>query len=140
MPDSLDALDELLIMVAKPRMVRRDGIRFQGLRYTDPVLAAHVGESVTIRYDPRDLAEIRVFHHGRFLCRAVDPEHAGHTVTLKDIQTARQARRRSLREEINQRLSRVSDFLPETVRGTAASITPPPRPRSKLRVYNEDDR
>ena len=140
MPDSLDALDELLIMVAKPRMVRRDGIRFQGLRYTDPVLAAHVGESVTIRYDPRDLAEIRVFHHGRFLCRAVDPEHAGHTVTLKDIQTARQARRRSLREEINQRLSRVSDFLPETVRGAAASIPPPPRPRSKLRVYNEDDR
>lgn len=141
MPDSLEALDELLVMVAKPRTVRRDGIRFQGLRYIDPVLAAHVGESVTIRYDPRDLAEIRVFHRGRFLCRAIDPEHAGHTVTLKDIQTARQARRRALREQINERVARVADFLPETVRGTApATPGPRPRPASKLRVYSEDER
>jgi len=28
----------------------------------EPTLAAYVGASVTIRYDPRDLAEIRVFH------------------------------------------------------------------------------
>ncbi len=27
-------------MVAKPRVVHRDGIRFQGLRYMDPTLAA----------------------------------------------------------------------------------------------------
>jgi len=44
-------------MVAKPRMVHRDGIRFQGLRYLDPTLAAYVGEPVTIRYDPRDVGE-----------------------------------------------------------------------------------
>lgn len=141
MPDSLEALDELLVMVAKPRMVRRDGIRFQGLRYVDPLLAAHVGESVTIRYDPRDLAEIRVFYRGRFLCRAVDPEHSGHLVTLKDIQTARQARRRALREQINERVARVADFLPEARRNTAtlAATTPRPRPVSKLRIYSEDE-
>ncbi|OXJ06543.1 Mu transposase C-terminal domain-containing protein [Burkholderia sp. AU6039] len=52
MPDSLEALDELLVMVAKPRVVHRDGIHFQGLRYLDPTLAAFVGEPVTIRYDP----------------------------------------------------------------------------------------
>ena len=33
-PDSLDDLDLLLVMVATPRVVHRDGIRFQGLRYT----------------------------------------------------------------------------------------------------------
>ena len=67
----------LLLTVAKARTVQRDGIHFQGLRYIDTTLAAYVGEAVTIRYDPRDLSEIRVFHQIRFLCRAVSPEHAG---------------------------------------------------------------
>src|SRR6266567_8096472 len=61
MPDSLEALDLLLVMVAQSRMVRRDGVHFQGLRSMDPTLAASVGEPVTMRYDPRDSAEIRVF-------------------------------------------------------------------------------
>ena len=73
MPDSLEELDLLLVMVAKSRMVRRDGVYFQGLRYIDPTLAAYVGEPVTIRYDPRDIADIRIFHHNRFLCRAIKP-------------------------------------------------------------------
>ena len=104
MPESLEALDLLLVMVAQSRMVRRDGVHFQGLRYIDPTLAAYVGEPVTIRYDPRDIAEIRVFHRNRFLCRAINPEHAGRTVTLKDIQTARARHRRSLRTAINERI------------------------------------
>lgn len=113
MPESLEELDLLLVMVAKSRMVRRDGVHFQGLRYIDPTLAAYVGEPVTIRYDPRDIAEIRVFHRNRFLCRAINPEHAGRTVTLKDIQTARVRHRRSLRTAINERIARVADFLPD---------------------------
>jgi hypothetical protein len=52
-PDTLEDLDLLLVMVATPRVVHRAGIRFQGLRYLDPTLAAYVGEPVTIRYDPR---------------------------------------------------------------------------------------
>ena len=43
-PDSLEQLDLLLVQVAKARVVHRDGIRFQGLRYLDPTLAAYVGE------------------------------------------------------------------------------------------------
>jgi predicted DNA-binding WGR domain protein len=82
MPDSLDDLDLLLMTVAKARAVQRDGIHFQGLRYVDTTLAAYVGESVTIRFDPRDVSEIRVFHRNRFLCRAVSPEYADRTVTL----------------------------------------------------------
>jgi hypothetical protein len=65
MPGSLDDLDLLLVMVAKPRMVHRDGIHFQGLRYLAPALAAYIREPVTIRYDPRDITEIRVFHRNR---------------------------------------------------------------------------
>lgn len=76
MPDSLEQLDLLLLTVARPRKIHPDGVHFQGLRYLDLVLAAYVGESVTIRYDPRDLAEIRVFHNEKFLCRAICPEVA----------------------------------------------------------------
>ena len=36
LPDSLEELDLLLVLHARPRMVRRDGIRFQGLRYASP--------------------------------------------------------------------------------------------------------
>jgi putative transposase len=138
MPDSLEDLDLLLLTVVKARTVRRDGIRFQGLRYIDPTLAAYVGEAVTIRYDPRDLSEIRVFHQDRFLCRAVSPEHAGRTVTLKDIEAARTAYRRSLRTQIRERVARVTDFLP------AAETAPPPHPvvratKPRLRTYVDGD-
>ena len=89
--------------MAKARRVHQDGIHFQGLRYLDLTLAAYVGEWVTIRYDPRDLAEIRVFHHDRFLCRALCPELAGTTIGLKDLIRARDARRRDLRAGISER-------------------------------------
>ena len=96
MPDSLERLDLLLLTVARTRRVRQDGIRFMGMRYIDPTLAAYVGEDVVLRYDPRDVAEIRVFHRDRFLCRAVCQELAGETVPLREIVSARKRRRRAL--------------------------------------------
>ena len=60
MPESLEMLD-LLLTVPTPRKVHRDGIQCHGLRYLSLTLAAYVGEQVTVRYDPRDLAEVRVF-------------------------------------------------------------------------------
>jgi putative transposase len=77
MPASLEQLDLLLIHVAKTRQVRADGIYFQSLRYTSTTLAAYVGETVTLRFDRRDVVEIRVFHGDRFLCRAVCADLAG---------------------------------------------------------------
>jgi putative transposase len=141
MPESLEALDLLLVLVATSRVVRRDGVHFQGLRYIAPTLAAYVGEPVTMRYDPRDIAEIRVFHRHRLLCRAIHPEHAGRTVTLTDIQTARIRHRRSLRTAINERIARVADFLPDQ-----AQSTPPPKKAAatqrssspQLHTYLED--
>ena len=136
LPESVEALDLLLLTVAKSRLVRRDGIHFQGLRYMDPTLAAFVSEHVTIRYDPRDMAEIRVFHRNRFLCRAVSPDHAGRTISLKDIQQARTARRRDLRQEIKGRTGSVTDHLSD------ADHEPRPKSpaKSKLLLYKEDRR
>lgn len=112
LPECVEDLDLLLVMVAKARIIHRDGIHFQGMRYLSPTMAAYVGEEVTIRYDPRDISEIRVFHRHRFLCRAISPEHASQTITLKDIQTARNAYRRAVRGHIRERIARVTDFLP----------------------------
>ncbi len=148
MPETLAELDALLVMVAKPRTVHRDGIRFEGLRYFDPTLAAYVGEPVTIRYDPRDMGEVRVFHRNAFLCRAVSADHAGDSITLKDIQAARVAHRRRLRSEIGERKARVADFFPALVRRPAPPAMPVSSPdadaigRSKgrrLRTYSEGD-
>jgi len=136
LPESVEALDLLLLTVAKSRLVRRDGIHFQGLRYMDPTLAAFVGEHVTIRYDPRDMAEIRVFYRNRFLCRAVSPDHAGRSISLKDIQQARAARRRALRQEIKGRTGSVTDHLPDADQGQK----PRPPAKPKLLLYKEDRR
>lgn len=142
LPENLEELDLLLVMHAKPRTVRRDGIHFQGLRYQHPTMAGYVGDAVTIRYDPRDLSEIRVFYRHEFLCRAVSEEHAGEAVTLKDIQAARRLHRRSLRTTINERVARVVDFLPVQQEKPQAEERKPTQgaSRKKLRIYQEDDR
>src|SRR5262249_51573189 len=103
MPESLEQLDLLLLTVPKTRRVHRDGIRFSGLRYIDPTLAAYVGEEVLLRYDPRDITEVRVFHEDRFVCRAVCQELAGETVPLREVIRARERRRRELRRTIQDR-------------------------------------
>ncbi|MCS4047627.1 putative transposase [Salinibacter ruber] len=111
LPESLEALDELLLTVARPRKVHRDGIRFQTLRYIDPVLAAYVGEDVTVRYDPRDLTEVRIYHEEGFLCRAVCQELAGETVSLRDITSARRQRKHNLKKTLARRRSLLDVIL-----------------------------
>lgn len=140
MPDRIEDLDELLVMVAKTRMVQRDGIHFQGLRYLDPTLAAYVGEAVTIRFDPRDMAEIRVFHRNRFLCRAINPDHADHSISLKDVQAARNRRRKALRKQIRERIGRVSGMADCTPAHEAGRTENTSRRRTpRLRTYRTGD-
>ena len=111
LPDSLEQLDLLLLTVAKPRRVHQNGIHFQGFRYLDTTLAAYVGEEVIIRYDPRDMAELRVYLGDTFLCRAINPELAGETIGLKDIIRARNRRRRELRTTVAEREATVEALL-----------------------------
>jgi putative transposase len=82
-----------------------------GLRYISPTLAAYVGEEVLVRYDPRDLAEVRVFYREGFLCRAICQELAGETVSLKDIVRARNSHRQQLRRSIQDRQRAVESLL-----------------------------
>jgi putative transposase len=121
MPEALEQLDLLLLTVPTARKVHPDGIRFQGLRYIDTTLAAYIGESVTLRYDPRDAAEVRVFYQDRFLCRAICPEFAGALITLSDILKVRKQRRRGLVARLRERTKAV-DQLMELKRNHSAEV------------------
>ena len=108
---------------------------------------------------PRDAAELRVYHHDQYLCRAIAPELAADTVTLQQLQQARTARRRQLKQQLRDRRS-LADALPADQRhlptapapapddpanGTErrlATLPPtaaaPPAPAHRLRTYATD--
>ena len=88
LPESLEQLDLLLLTVSRARQVHRDGVRLNGLRYIAPEFAAYVGEAVAVHFDPADMAELRIYHQDRFLCRTL-------LITPSVTSTPR-----SLREEI----------------------------------------
>ena len=146
MPESLHQLDLLLLSVAKLRRVRQDGIHFMGFRYIAPALAAYVGEDVVLRYDPRDMAELRVFLDDKFLGRAICQELAGETVPLREIVRARKNRRHELRQLIEDR-RRAADAFAEprrlSKREQIVIPSPPPGPISKpatgLKRYADDE-
>ncbi len=83
--EAIEAFDLLLQSVPKARKVKRDGIQFQGFKYFDVNLAGYVGEYVTIRYDPRDLAEVLVYADNSLLCRAVCYELADQVTSLDQV-------------------------------------------------------
>lgn len=108
------------------------------MRYLSTTLAAYVGESIAIRYDPRDLGEIRVFHQDRFLCRVISAELAGEVVTLREIVRARNRRRRELRTTIENRQAAV-DTLLEFRRGQVLEevcVDPPIRAAPAIHAFD----
>ena len=142
MPASLKRLDLLLLTVAKTRRVQQDGIRFQGYRYIDATLAGYVKEEVLIRYDPADLAEIRVYHQDTYVCRAICQELAGQTISLKEIEKARSERRKQVRAGLTTRAAMVEQFIAvhqeEAPSKPAAKIEQslePARPRLKRYIH-----
>lgn len=140
-------IDLLLLTATAHRRVQRDGIRFASSRYISPVLAAYVGEEVTVRYDPRDLGEIRLYFNNEFLCRAIAPEHASTVITFEDLRQARNQQRRSLKrqlaeyEALRKTVSQDSRYLPEEP--TAAELEDPAPDTSSqkhgLKTYATDE-
>lgn len=124
LPDSIEQLDHLLLTLAQTRRVRRDGIRFSGFRYFDVSLSGYVGEDVTIRYDPRDLAQIHVYANDSLICRADCFELTGKKVSLKDVRKARNHEAKVQRAQLSELravadkyapIERPLDQAPETV-------------------------
>lgn len=137
MPDSIEQLDLLLLTLAKSRRVRRDGIRFSGYRYFDVSLSGYVGEDVTIRYDPRDLAQIHVYSNDSLICRADCFELSEKKVSLKDVRKARNHEAKVQRARLSELrtvadkyapIEQPSDQSPESV------IDTPPVEYPKLKI------
>jgi putative transposase len=142
MPESLEQLDLLLMHEVRARKVRRDGIHFQSLRYLSLTLAAYVGEDVTVRFDPRDMGEIRVFYKDRFLCRAISAELAGETVPLREIIRARNRRRKELRSILHDRQKMVDKLLQlkqgPVLEEVHASTPVPTKPAVHIKRYRNE--
>lgn len=143
LPTHPEDLDLLLLTAVTGRKAQRDGIRFASTRYVSPVLTAYVGETVTVRYDPRDAAKPGVYHHDQYLCRAIAPELAADTVNLQQLQQARTARRRQLQQQLRDRRS-LADGLPADQRHLPTApaagpeqgpLTVAPAPAHRPRTY-----
>lgn len=136
MPESMEELDLLLLTVAKARKVQRDGIRFQGFRYFDVTLSGFVGEYVTIRYDPRNLAVIHVYADNELICKATCFELSDQVVSVKDVIKARRQRKKELNQDIRDLMSATERHMP-TKPPTAASA--PSYPKFKIKRFACDD-
>ncbi|MGU3662213.1 hypothetical protein [Methylobacterium fujisawaense] len=64
---------------------------------------------------------------------------AGEALSLKDVEAARRLHRRTLRRAINERVTRISDFLPDPSPRTRQITSIPSTSRPKLRVYEVED-
>jgi putative transposase len=93
------------------------------------------GEDVLIRYDPLDMAEIRVSAQNNFVCWAICQELAGETISLKEIIHARNQQRRHTRAGLDERSTVVEQFL-----AVHQPESPPssPRPTHRLKRYIND--
>lgn len=137
MPDSIEQLDLLLLTLAETRRVRRDGIRFAGYRYFDVGLSGYIGEDVTIRYDPRDLAHILVYANDALICRASCFELSGKTVSLKEVKQARNHEAKLQRQQLAD-LRAIADIHAPVERPSDykvnADTAPPPAEYPKLKI------
>ena len=88
-----------------------------------------------MRYDPRDLAEIRVDHEGSFIARAVCQELAGQTISLKELIRTRNARRRELRQHVGALTNIADQLLPRPRPAPQPHVPTPLSPRLK-RYFN----
>ena len=86
------------------------------------------------------MAEIRVYHQNRFLCRAVCQELAGQTLGIKEIAQVRNERRQKLQRVVNERRSLVDVLVrpvlvPEPETKEEAPLAP--RPSALKRYFND---
>jgi putative transposase len=139
LPESAEQLDLLLLTVSKSRRIRKDGIHFHGFRYMSITLAGYVGEDVVIRYDPRGMAEIRVNHGDLFLCWATCQELSGETISLKEIISARNRRRRELKDVLSEHAKTIDRFLSvhssETLPRKTTVEPKPQQPNPEIKRY-----
>jgi putative transposase len=93
---------------------------------------------VVIRYDPRDLSQIRVFWHEQYFCTATCEKLTGKKQTIKDIATARNRRRKALEREISARSDLVKLYMQSAGNGEIdQGDEPSASPSDKVQRQNQ---
>ena len=112
LPESLAALDLMLMKVEGRRKMHRDGLRVFCQRYTHELLTESIGQEFDIRYDPRDLTSIWVYGSaGALVCKA---ETAGIHPTKKEtgeLIEKRQSTKKRLKKELVEKVAAAAGFV-----------------------------
>lgn len=136
MPESLEKLNLLLLTTKKTRIVQRDGIRFSNLRYFHPNLVAYIGECITIRFDPNDLAEIWVYdEQSKCICKAVCEEFQDQNITYEELRKIRTNRKKELKREIKYKVYNTKQLMDET---EVEEIKLTKKTPSKFKLYQNE--
>jgi putative transposase len=102
-------------------------------------------ESVLVRYDPTDIAQVFIFHNNKFVCIATCAELTGKKVSYQDVQKARTARVKSLRSTITSAQELVQSYAKQSARIIPDSVPDnlnmdtTPRSRFTIRRYSVDE-
>ncbi len=116
-PDAIAVRDlDICLMKQARRRIQRGGyIQFENLMYRGEYLAGYAGETVILRYEPRDITEVLVYRKEEnkevFLARAYAQDLETETISLDEAQaSSRKVRKagknisnRSILEEIRDR-------------------------------------
>jgi hypothetical protein len=117
LPESDDALQLLLLKSDKERMVYNTGIKFKfgssteetGQWYWAPELAYHVGEKISIRYNPDDSDSILVYGAAtkEYICEAWLMGGEESRYTIEDVKHSRSTFKRGLQERLKDYISQI---------------------------------
>jgi putative transposase len=112
LPESLEALDLMLMKVAKPRTMRGEGIRFNHKRYSHELLTESNGQQFDIRYDPRDLSHIWVYGEGGALvCKANSMGLHPTKEETEQVISGRKRVKKRLKKDLKDKQTAGEDFI-----------------------------
>ncbi len=120
LPDSLEALDLMLMKASQPRTMHRDGIRLDNSRYSHELLTESIGEEFDIRYDPRDLQHIWVYGlgSGSLICKADFMGLHPSKQQIEETIARRQRVKKRLKKDMNNKREAAETFMSSPDTGT----------------------
>lgn len=137
LPESIEALDLMLMKVAKEHKMFRDGIHLFNRRYSHEMLTESIGQNFDVRYDPRDFSTIWVFgSSGKFLCKATAQGIHPTKQEIETVMSNRQRVKKRLKLEVKDKQSAGEEFIGSNSNDKIVQIKKePPKNTMRLRLH-----
>lgn len=133
LPESLDALD-LLLMKVSDRTMFRDGIRIDHRRYSHELISQSIGQHFDVRYDPKDHSHIWVYgENGNLICKASFMGLHPSAQQTKETIARRRSVKKRLKKEVKEKQIAGEDFIRKQAE-EPADKTPEPEQQVKRRL------